>query len=95
MKPAAQFTNSNLKAPPSDPIGPAVSISGVASFGTLSGSPTGAAEQARTKARTTCPYQAGAHAIRVGVDFLYNDDTITFPRTYSRQLFLLLARQLS
>jgi hypothetical protein len=34
-----QFTNSNLSAPPSDPIGPAVSISGVASFGTLSGSP--------------------------------------------------------
>ena len=27
-------------------------------------------------------YQAGAHAIRVGVDFLYNDDMITFPRTY-------------
>ena len=36
-----QFWNSNLKAPPSDPIGPAVSISGVASFGTSSGSPTG------------------------------------------------------
>ncbi len=25
-------------------------------------------------------YQAGAHAIRVGADFLYNDDTITYPR---------------
>jgi hypothetical protein len=25
--------------------------------------------------------QHGAHAIKVGVDFLYNDDTITFPRT--------------
>ena len=24
----------------------------------------------------------GAHAIRIGADFLYNDDTITFPRTY-------------
>ena len=24
-------------------------------------------------------HQAGAHALRVGVDFLYNDDTITFP----------------
>jgi hypothetical protein len=36
----AQFTHSILNAPPSDPIGPAVSISGVASFGTLSGSPT-------------------------------------------------------
>ena len=26
-------------------------------------------------------HQAGAHALRVGVDFLYNDDTITFPRS--------------
>jgi len=25
--------------------------------------------------------QAGAHALRAGVDFLYNDDTITFPRS--------------
>ena len=25
--------------------------------------------------------QSGAHAIRVGADFLYNDDAITFPRT--------------
>ena len=36
-----QFAHSDLKAPPTDPIGPAVSISGVATFGTLSGSPTG------------------------------------------------------
>ena len=27
-------------------------------------------------------HQAGAHAIRIGVDFLYNDDVITFPRSY-------------
>ncbi len=38
-----QFTHSNLEALPTDPIGPAVSISGVASFGTLSGSPDAAA----------------------------------------------------
>ena len=25
-------------------------------------------------------HQAGAHAVRAGVDFLYNDDRITFPR---------------
>ena len=25
-------------------------------------------------------HQAGAHALRAGVDFLFNDDTITFPR---------------
>jgi len=76
-----QFTNSNLEAPPSDRIGPAVSISGVASFGTLSGSPTGRLNKLG-EAADNLSYQAGAHAIRVGTDFLYNYDTITFPRTY-------------
>ncbi len=76
-----QFTNSTLKAPPSDPIGPAVSISGVASFGTLSGSPTARLNRLG-EAADNLSYQVGAHAIRVGTDFLYNDDTITYPRTY-------------
>jgi hypothetical protein len=75
-----QFTNSNLSAPPSDPIGPAVSISGVASFGTLSGSPTGRVNQLY-EGTNSLSVQQGAHAIRIGVDFLYNNDTITFPRT--------------
>jgi len=75
-----QFTNSNLAAPPSDRIGPAVSISGVASFGTLSGSPTGRLNRLG-EVVDNLSYQAGAHALRVGVDFLYNDDTITFPRS--------------
>ena len=35
----AQFAHSDLQAPPTDPIGPAVSIAGVASFGTLVGQP--------------------------------------------------------
>ena len=75
-----QFTNSNLAAPPSDPIGPAVSISGVASFGTLSGSPTARVNQLY-EATDSLSVQQGAHAIRIGIDFLYNNDTITFPRT--------------
>ena len=75
-----QFTNSNLSAPPSDPIGPAVSIAGVASFGTLSGSPTGRVNRLY-EGTDSLSAQWGAHAIRVGGDFLYNDDTITFPRT--------------
>ena len=75
-----QFTHSNLKAPPSDPIGPAVSISGVASFGTLSGSPTGRLNKLY-EVVDNLSYQAGAHSIRVGADFLYNDDTITYPRS--------------
>ncbi len=76
----AQFTHSNLKAPPSDPIGPAVSISGVASFGTLSGSPTARLNNLYEIA-DNLSYQIGAHAIRVGAGFLYNDDTITYPRS--------------
>jgi len=75
-----QFWNSNLQAPPSDKIGPAVSISGVASFGTLSGSPTGRLNKLG-EAVDSFSYETGAHAIRVGTEFLYNDDTITFPRS--------------
>jgi hypothetical protein len=74
-----QWASSDLAAPPADPIGPSVSISGVATFGTLSTSPTG---------RRNTLYQvvnnlslvAGAHALRVGVDVLHNDLSITFPR---------------
>ena len=75
-----QFTRSNLQALPSDPIGPAVSISGVASFGTLSGSPTKRVDNLY-EIIDSISHQAGAHAFRAGVDFLYNDLTITFPRS--------------
>lgn len=76
----AQFTNSNLSAPPSDPIGPGVSISGVATFGTLSASPTARVNQLY-EITDSLSIQHGAHAIRIGADFLYNNDTITYPRT--------------
>jgi len=76
----AQFTNSNLQAPPSDPIGPAVSISGVASFGTLSSSPTRRLNRLG-EVVDNLSYQAGSHAIRIGGDFLFNHDTITYPRS--------------
>jgi outer membrane receptor protein involved in Fe transport len=76
----AQIAHGDLQAPPTDPIGPAVSIAGVASFGTASGSPT---------ARVNRAYQivnnftlvAGRHSFRAGVDVLYNDDSITYPRS--------------
>jgi outer membrane receptor protein involved in Fe transport len=74
----AQFTYSNLNALPTDPVGPAVSIAGVASFGTLSGSPQGRLNK-MYEVVDNLSHQAGAHALRAGVDFLYNDDTITFP----------------
>jgi outer membrane receptor protein involved in Fe transport len=76
-----QYWQSTLQAPPSDPIGPAVSIAGVASFGTLSGSPTGRRNKLGQLV-DNFSHQAGAHAIRFGTEFLYNDDTITFPRSY-------------
>jgi hypothetical protein len=76
----AQFTSSSLNAPPSDPNGPAVNISGVASFGTLSGSPTGRRNKLYEFV-DNLSHVAGAHALRAGADFLYNDVTITFPRS--------------
>ncbi|MES1261523.1 MAG: carboxypeptidase regulatory-like domain-containing protein [Acidobacteriota bacterium] len=75
-----QFTRGNLEARPTDPTGPAVSISGIASFGTLSSSPTGRVNNSYELV-DNISHQAGAHALRAGVDFLYNDLTITFPRS--------------
>jgi outer membrane receptor protein involved in Fe transport len=76
----AQVAYGDLKAPPTDPVGPAVSIAGVASFGTLSGSPT-ARKNTLYQIVDNLSHQAGAHALRAGVDFVFNDDTITYPRS--------------
>jgi outer membrane receptor protein involved in Fe transport len=76
----AQLAFSDLQAPPTDPIGPTVSIAGVASFGTSSGSPT-RRENAMYQLVNSVSYVSGAHALRLGVDFLYNDDRITYPRS--------------
>ena len=76
----AQFAYGSLAALPTDTIGPAVSISGIATFGTLSGSPTGRLNK-MYEVVDNLSHQAGAHALRAGVDVLYNDDTITFPRS--------------
>ncbi len=76
----AQIAHGRLNAPPTDPIGPAVSIAGVATFGTLSSSPT---RRVNTLYQVVdnLSHQAGAHALRAGIDLLYNDDRITFPRS--------------
>jgi hypothetical protein len=76
----AQFTRSRLSALPSDPVGPAVTISGVATFGTLSGSPTGRNNNLY-EIVDSISHQAGAHALRAGAEFLYNDLHIDFPRS--------------
>ncbi len=75
----AQYAYSSLEAPPADLVGPAVSIAGVASFGRLSSSPTGRVNR-MFQVVNNLSHQAGSHAVRVGADFLYNDDRITFPR---------------
>ena len=76
----AQLAHGNLEAPPSELIGPAVSIAGVASFGTSSSSPTGRLNKMYQIANNLS-HQRGAHALRAGIDLLYNHDLITFPRS--------------
>ena len=76
----AQFARGDLKAPPSEPIGPTVSIAGIATFGTFSSSPTGRLNNLY-QIVNNLSHQRGAHALRAGVDLLYNDDLITFPRS--------------
>jgi hypothetical protein len=76
----AQIAYGDLEAPPTDPIGPAVSIAGVASFGTLPGSPT-RRRNTMYQIVDNISHQAGAHALRAGVDFVFNDDTIIYPRS--------------
>jgi hypothetical protein len=76
----AQISHGDLNAPPTDPFGPSVSIAGVAAFGTLSGSPT-RRQNTLYEVVDNLSHQAGAHALRAGIDVLFNDDTITFPRS--------------
>ncbi len=76
----AQLAYGDLKAPPTDPIGPGVSIAGVASFGTLSGSPTRRVNRLY-QVVDNLSHQVGPHALRAGVDVVFNDDTITYPRS--------------
>jgi hypothetical protein len=75
-----QFASSDLNAPPTDPTGPAVSIAGVAAFGTLSGSPTRRVNR-MMQVVDNISHQAGGHALRAGIDFLFNSDRITYPRS--------------
>jgi hypothetical protein len=75
----AQFAYGDLKAPPTDAIGPAVTIAGVASFGTSSGNPTGRRNK-MVQLVNNLSRHAGAHALRMGLDLVHNDDTITYPR---------------
>jgi hypothetical protein len=77
----AQFAYGDLHAPPTDAIGPAVNIAGVGSFGTSSGSPARRLNR-MYQVVDNLSHQAGAHALRAGVDFVFNNDVITYPRSF-------------
>jgi outer membrane receptor protein involved in Fe transport len=76
-----QLARGDLKAYSTDQVGPQVNITGVATFGTFSSSPT-RRENTMFQIVNNLSHMAGAHALRAGIDFLYNDDTITFLRTF-------------
>jgi hypothetical protein len=74
-----QVARGDLQAPPTDPVGPSVSIPGVASFGRLSFSPTGRLSTL-TQGIANLLHQSGGHTLRAGLDLVHNDVLITFPR---------------
>ena len=76
-----QVAHGDLQAYSTDQIGPLVTIAGVATFGTFSSSPT-RRQNTMYQAVSSLSHRTGAHALRAGVDFLLNDDTITFLRTF-------------
>ena len=76
----AQFAHSDLLAPPIRSDRARGRIAGVATFGTSSSSPTGRLNTLYQVVNNVS-HQCGAHALRAGVDVLYNDDLITFPRS--------------
>ncbi len=75
-----QWVRSILDAPVNDPIGPAVSISGIANFGTLSSSPT-ARYDTLYELVDNLSHQLNTHSFRIGADVLFNDLTITYPQS--------------
>ena len=73
-----QYTRSRLGAPVNDPIGPAITISGVANLGTSSSSPTGR-DLDLYELADNITAERGSHSLKFGADFLYNRINITFP----------------
>ena len=76
-----QLARGDLQAYSTDLVGPQVTITGVAPFGTFGSSPT-RRQNTLFQAVDNISHRAGAHALRAGVDLLYNDDTITFLRSF-------------
>ena len=76
-----QVARGDLEAYSTDLVGPQVTITGVATFGTFGSSPT-RRQNTLFQVVNNLSHRAGAHALRAGVDFLYNDDRITFLRSF-------------
>ncbi|MCU1228797.1 MAG: hypothetical protein JWO97_1681, partial [Acidobacteria bacterium] len=74
----AQVTRSRLSAPPNDLVGPAVTISGIASFGTATNSPT-ARDIDLYEVVQNVTWLGGDHAVKGGIDLLQNRVRIGFP----------------
>jgi hypothetical protein len=75
-----QFIYDNLYAPPNDQVGPAVTISGIATFGRSTSSPTGRLNYLGQLVDNLL-VQHDAHTFKAGADFVYNNDTITYPQS--------------
>jgi hypothetical protein len=73
-----QFTNSDLKAPVNDVIGPAVGIAGVANFGIATVSPLARKIQLFELVDNVTTVRE-RHSIKAGVDVLHNKVDILFP----------------
>ncbi len=75
-----QFVYDSLSAPPNDQIGPVVAISGVATFGRSTSSPTARLNHLY-EVVDNLVMERGAHTFKTGIDVLFNDDTITYPQS--------------
>ena len=73
-----QYTRSRLAAPVADETGPAVNISGAASFGTATFSPT-RRDLDTFEFVDNVSTQRGAHSLKAGADVLYDRVNIIFP----------------
>lgn len=73
-----QYTHSRLGAPVNDTVGPAVNISGVASFGTATFSPT-QRDLDTYEVVDTITTHRGDHSIKAGIGYLHNRVNIIFP----------------
>lgn len=73
-----QVTRSRLSAPPNDLVGPAVNVAGVANLGTSTTSPTRRDLDLLELVNVTT-LQRGSHALKAGVDVIWNRLDIEFP----------------